>query len=158
MRQRLLAGVSNGQRDVLSTQPLRKNRSLPVKLNRGPLAFRAHYFDISPPDAMVPSCAQRLHTRFLGSKAGSIAFEATGFPLAVLNLALSEDAMQKPLPKALYRFTDARNLRDIHSGADNHGNHCQLLGCNWQLETNGTSEKLVATIDDLVPNEPSLGR
>jgi hypothetical protein len=33
-----------------------------------------------------------------------------------------------------------------------------LLGCNWQLETNGTSEKLVATIDDLVPNEPSLGR
>src|SRR5258705_11809615 len=134
MSQCLIARMRDGERDVFGSQLLREHCGLAVELDGWPLPFRANDFNIAPADAVIPPCAQGLHSGLLGGKAGGVTFVAAGFALAVLDLAVGVYAMEKPLAEALDRFSNARHFGDVHSRADNHGDHCQSGPCNWQLE------------------------
>src|ERR1700704_5302947 len=120
MGQRFFGSVRNRERDVFRAELLRDGRRLTVKLNSRTLPFRAHHFDIAPPDAATPSRAQRLHPSFFGGEARGIAFKTAGFSFAVTDFALGEDPPKKAFAEPLDRFADTRNFGDVHPGADNH--------------------------------------
>src|SRR4051812_11775697 len=101
MRERLLCRMRDGESNVAGPKLLRECESLAVELDGGPLPRWSHHFDIAPPDALVPSCAQRFHARFLCCEARGIAFETSDIlSLAVLNLALGIDAVEKAVAEA----------------------------------------------------------
>src|SRR6478609_2254716 len=75
---------------------------------------------ISPADPVIPSGAERLHRCFFCGEAAGIALSAICFGVAVSNLRLGINALQKAGPKTFNRLSDAIDLGDIDSHSDNH--------------------------------------
>src|SRR5205085_1850748 len=61
-----------------------------------------------------------LHSRFFSGKARGKPFDRVLLALAIPNLLLGKDAMQKTIAEARNGLRDARNVADVHSGSDNH--------------------------------------
>lgn len=91
-----------------------------MKNHRGTSTRLSLYFDVPPTDAVIPPCAQRLHPRLLGSKAGGKALDAVGFGFTVPNLTLGKDALQKALAEAFNRCRHPRNFDYIDTCPHDH--------------------------------------
>src|SRR5450432_846141 len=120
LRDRLLRGMRDRQRDILHSQLRGEFPSLPVKGHGRPPSRHPRDFTIAPPHAMIPARAQRLHRSFLGGEARGVTLEAVSLGIAVANLSRREDALQKAVPKALNGLPDARNFSDVDARAYDH--------------------------------------
>src|SRR4051794_38953760 len=91
-----------------------------MKMQKRATAGGVPYFDTFPGNPAGGSGAQRLHRRFLSGKTRGKALDRVLFALAIPNLLLGKDAMQKAIAKARNGLRYARNFADVHSGSDNH--------------------------------------
>ena len=91
-----------------------------MKNDRGTSTRLSLYFDVPPTDAVIPPSAQRLHTGFLGSKAGGKTLDAVGFRFTVTNFALGEDALQEAVAEAFNRRRHPRNFDYIDTCPHDH--------------------------------------
>ena len=78
-------------------------------------------------DSAPPTRPDRLHARFLGGEARRIPFELIRLALHIRDLPRRVDTLDELLPEALDRCLYARDLRQIHSRADNHLSSCPVV-------------------------------
>src|SRR5712691_10224302 len=120
LRDGLLRGVRYRKCRILHAQLGGELARLSMKCHGGAPARQAQDFTIAPAHAVIPACAQGLHSRFFRGKAGGVALHAVCFGIAVAPFALRVDAPQKAIAKAFNRLPNARNLRDVDACANNH--------------------------------------
>src|ERR1700722_15263707 len=120
LRDGLFGGVGYRKCGVLHAQLRREFVGFSMKRHCRPSTWHADGFTILPPHPMIPSRPQSFHGRFLRCEAGSIAFDAVGFGIAIAPFPLRINTIQKAIAKAFDRLPDARNLCDVDACANDH--------------------------------------
>src|SRR3984893_7971141 len=120
LRDCLRGGVGQRKRDVSCAEPRRKLGRLTMEGDGGPASGLPGHLDVAPAHAMVPAGAERFHGRFLGGKAGSITFDAGGCGLGIASFAFGEHTPKESVAMTRDGLRDARNFRDVDTGADDH--------------------------------------
>jgi hypothetical protein len=148
------------KRNTLGTEFGRDLRRFAVEENRWATAGGTDYFDIAPGDAVVPACAERLHISFFGGKTRGVTFHTVGFGMAVANLAFSENSADEAVTKTFDGFCNARNFRDVDTGADDHV--VKVTQKTLTTEDEGSSETVrleeeIATINDIAVDHVRFG-
>src|SRR5690349_20875118 len=103
-----------------STQLGRELCRFSIENNSGPASTLAADFNVTPPHAMVPARAQRLHGCLFGGKTRSKALRGIGLRFTILDFALGEDPVQKALAITRNRGRNPRHFFDVDAGSDNH--------------------------------------
>jgi hypothetical protein len=86
---------------------------------RFPTVYIGH-FDLAPHNPPPPSGSQGLHYRFLGREACRESVVTIPVALAIGDFHGREQSQKKPLPVALDRLADARNLGNVNAQPENH--------------------------------------
>jgi len=121
-------GMRERKHSMIHAQFLSKVGSYAMENDHGTATGLSLNFHIAPADTVIPSCPQCLHTSFFGGEASRKSFYTVGLRLAVTNLSLGEDTLQKTITEALDRSRQARHFDNIDTGAHNHaGKITQLL-------------------------------
>ena len=89
--------------------------------------------EITPTDSVVPAGADRLHAGFFSGEAGSVAFKAIGFSLAVGNFGRGVNTIEEAVAEAENGGFDAADFGEISSDADN----CCVGGGKFHKQKSG---------------------
>src|SRR5277367_6756915 len=108
----------------------RELRSLTVECDGGTASGLAAHFDVTPGDPVIPAGADGFHGGFLGGEARGISFDTVGLRFAVADFGLGENPAQEAVTEARDGRFNARNLRYIDTGADNHAENL-LIRRSW---------------------------
>jgi hypothetical protein len=92
-----------------------------MESNRWAASRLAAHFDVTPAHAMIPSGAESLHGRFLGSETRGITFHAVGLRLTVADFALGENPLKEAITVARNGLRNTRNFGNVYARADDHG-------------------------------------
>ena len=116
-------GMGEAKGDFVDAQPLSPGFGAAVKEDAGRAAGGAANFDVLPGDA-TDAGAQGFHGGFLGGKSGGQIGSAAP---AVGQLALSEDALLKPLPVTVKDTLNPGDFDDVDTGGQ-HGTSAVEMG------------------------------
>src|ERR1700680_3852524 len=83
----------------------------------------AAHLNVTPGDPMIPTSADGLHCGFFGGEARGIALNTIGLRFAIADLGLGKDPTKKAVAKACDGRFDARYLRNVDAGADDHADN-----------------------------------
>lgn len=161
VRDRFGGGVGQGDGNPASSELLGKFGGFSVEDNRGATSGLALHLDIAPPHTAVPAGTKRLHTRFLGGKAGGEALDAIGLGLAIANFALGKNPLQKSFTKTLNGGGHTRNFDNVDPGPYDHKKKVTQHGIpstGVKSVTAKCSEELIAAVDQVIFDQASFGR
>src|SRR5579872_543004 len=91
-----------------------------MEFERRPAGRKIRDFEILPADAAFPPRADGLHSSLLSGKTTGVSLETIGFPLHISDLRGRVDAIDKSLPVALDRRTDAIHFCQVDTGPQDH--------------------------------------
>jgi len=120
LRDGLVRGMRDRKSSVASTEFGGEFFGFAMEAYGGTSAGHAHDLAIAPAHTVIPSGAQRLHCCFLRGEPSCITLGPICLRVAISNLALSKNALQKARSETLNRLSYAIDFGNINSGSDNH--------------------------------------
>src|SRR6266849_10061579 len=120
LRDSLLGGVGERKRNVSRAQSGCELGGLAVEGNGGAASGLAAHFNIAPTHPVVPTRAEGFHSCFLGRETRRVTLHAVGLRLAVADLALGVDSLQKAIAEARERRRNPWDFGNVNAGANDH--------------------------------------
>ena len=129
MRECLLGGVRDAQRDVFHAEVVGNFPGRAFQSDCWAPAPLAHNFHVNPAHTAAPACSQSFHRSFLRRETAGIALELILELLAIRDFLRRVNAAKESLRLRLNHRPDALYFGDINTYADNHGSSNCIVQC-----------------------------